>query len=490
MEARRLAAIREPAGRIAARPRGPGQPTAQSTLLELQRSAGNAAVNRLLRRSRGHFAAGRALQRQVDAPVSGASSAPAKARPGSFQALIEDVEAKIEAVNDAETALTAATGGKAKKAAKKARDRALADHRAAVLALATWTRENMPPRPLLDAYLDRTDITADAKVATLGQLAAAVARMEFLLGTLYQRGTKSKWETTSNRGAFPDVYEAAAAEGAEPWCTAFVGYAYTRLGFRANATGTRSEFMSGYRLREWSVAGKGVSGEQITAAHQTVAGAAATGGALIDKAEWKRLRKDLKAAKTPADRLAVTQAFFATHPLPQAGDIVVKPRGDAAANNEFSAGKSHTMLVESFDASAFKIHTIEGNVGDKVGGRTIDLTDPTDVSKIIFLTRMGTQFFGASPTAAGGTGATGTSISGPAAAAGAAVGGGWLGAAATTVATALLSRLYSREALMAGMQAVIAKLVELNAGQGWIKSADAGASVTDWTGATGAGNEK
>jgi hypothetical protein len=29
----------------------------------------------------------------------------------------------------------------------------------------------------------------------------------------------------------------------------------------------------------------------------------------------------------------------------------------------------------------------------------------------------------------------------------------------------------------------------MNAAQGWIRSADAGAPVTDWTGATGAGNE-
>ena len=55
-----------------------------------------------------------------------------------------------------------------------------------------WTRENMPPRAILDGYLDRTDVTPDAKVATLGQLAASVARMEFLLGTLYHQGTEGQ----------------------------------------------------------------------------------------------------------------------------------------------------------------------------------------------------------------------------------------------------------------------------------------------------------
>ena len=89
---------------------------------------------------------------------------------------------------------------------------------------------------VLDGYLDRTDVTADAKVATLGELAAAVARMEFLLGTLYHQGTKAKWET-DNSGVFPDAYDAAIGGGDQPWCTKFAGYAYTRLGFKANKKG-------------------------------------------------------------------------------------------------------------------------------------------------------------------------------------------------------------------------------------------------------------
>ena len=168
---------------------------------------------------------------------------------------------------------------------------------------------------------------------------------------------------------------------------------------------------------------------------------------------------------------------------------MVKPRGDAEGNNEFTAGKSHTMLVESFDAASWKLHTIEGNVGDKVGGRTIDLTNAVDVSKIIFLTRMGTQFFGKDPTAAGGAGATGTSISGPAAQAGAAFGGGIVGDIAAALTTAVLSAVYSSETLTGGMHKTNEKFVEINHAQGWIQSGDADAAVTDWTGATGAGNE-
>jgi hypothetical protein len=368
-----------------------------------------------------------------------------------------------------------ATGRVAKTAATTERARAVALHRASVLALAAWTRENMPPRVVLDGYLDRTDIAADAKVATLGELAAAVARMEFLLGTLYHQGTRAKWETR-NSGVFPDTYDAAIGGGDQPWCTKFAGYAYSRLGFQANQKGNTSPFMSGFRLREWSAEGRGVDGKEITAADQTVDDAVGTGSTLIDKAEWKQLRKDLKAAKTDADRLTVTEAFFTTHPVPQAGDIVVKPRGDAEGTNEFTGGKSHTMLVESFDAATYTIHTIEGNVGDKVGGRAIDLKSAKDVSKIIFLTRMGTQFFGKDPAARGGTGATGRATVGS---------GGLLGGLFATV----IGGLYSSELLTGAMRGVNEKLVEMNAAQGWIRSSDAGAAVTDWTGATGAGNE-
>jgi hypothetical protein len=441
------------------------EPPPQALLLRLQRSAGNAAVGRLLARDP-------APAEAPPAPAPEAAPTPAE----TFESLAEEVKAKIEAFKTAEEALKAATAAAAKATAKKERAKALAAHQAAVLALAKWTRENMPPRAILDGYLDRTDVTPDAKVATLGQLAASVARMEFLLGTLYHQGTKAKWEK-DNSGVFPDTYDAAIGGGDQPWCTKFAGYAFTRLGFKANEKGTTSEFMSGWRLRHWSTQGQDTENKQITAADQTVEDAVGTGSALIDKAEWKQLRKDLKAAKTDDERRTTTETFFTTHPVPQAGDIVVKPRGDAEGTNEFTGGgKSHTMLVESFDAASYVIHTIEGNVGDKVGGRAIDLKNAVDVSKIVFLTRMGTQFFGKDPTAAGGAGATGTSTDG---------GPGFFGG----LISAVLKVLYSAELLTGGMQRVNEKLVEINAAQGWIQSADADASVTDWTGATGAGNE-
>ena len=61
-----------------------------------------------------------------------------------------------------------------------------------------------------------------------------------------------------------------SAAARSPGCTKLAGYAYTRLGLQANKKGTTSEFMSGYRLRDWSAEGEGVDNKEITAADQTV----------------------------------------------------------------------------------------------------------------------------------------------------------------------------------------------------------------------------
>src|SRR4051794_2997871 len=91
------------------RPLSPAPPS-QELLLRLQRSAGNAAVGRMVR--------ARALQRQPLAPPPAPAPAPAPApepavaepEPGSFAALTADAKAKIEALKTAQDAFTAAAG--------------------------------------------------------------------------------------------------------------------------------------------------------------------------------------------------------------------------------------------------------------------------------------------------------------------------------------------------------------------------------------------
>jgi hypothetical protein len=308
-----------------------------------------------------------------------------------------------------------------------------------------------------------------AKTQTIGQLAAEVERMEFLLGRMYHRGAGS-WETGgTNRGAFPDVYRAAVGgDAGQPWCTKFSGYARSRLGFHAApGSTTTTMFQSGWRLQHWSETGGtlGAHGDvQTTAADQTVASGAG-GSTLVETEDWRTLTHDLTHAQQDAHRhhqdeaaarQAVTDRWLATHPHPQAGDIVVKTRG-SATGNAYSGGQSHTMMVERF-AGHF-LYTIEGNRGDQVGARRMDLTDPADTGQIIFLTRMGTQFFGD------------PSVPAPAQ-------GGLAG---------LINEIIFSDTLLVGlMHEVNSRLVEIDASTGWIASSDADASVFEWQGGAGA----
>ena len=114
-------------------------------------------------------------------------------------------------------------------------------------------------------------------------------------------------------------------------------------------------------------------------------------------------------------------------------------------------------MVERF-AGHF-LYTIEGNRGDQVGARRMDLTDPADTGQIIFLTRMGTQFFGD------------PSVPAPAQ-------GGLAG---------LINEIIFSDTLLVGlMHEVNSRLVEIDASTGWIASSDADASVFEWQGGAGA----
>jgi hypothetical protein len=110
------------------------------------------------------------------------------------------------------------------------------------------------------------------------------------------------------------------------------------------------------------------------------------------------------------------------------------------------------MLVDRYDAATFTVFTVEGNAGDKVGSRKLDLTDPDTVGAIITLTRLGTEYFGdRTPRAAPPE--------------------------QTEPAGSLR---YSRFALMAPMELVNALLVKLLHAQGFIKSGNTDATVYEW----------
>jgi hypothetical protein len=375
----------------------------------------------------------------------------------------------LAALKSADDAVKAATGAKDRRKATARRDAALKDHQHAVETLATMLRENLPPKFMLDGYLARTEIDDAAKVQTLGLLAVEVERMEFLLGRLFYRG-EGTWETGgANKGPFPDVYRSTVGgDSGQAWCTKFSGYARSRLGFHAApGSSTTSMFHSGWRFQHWSETGKtlGGSGEnQTTAADQTVA-SGAHGSALIETSDWKKLTHDLTKARNDAKkkhedeaaaRQTVADTFLAAHAHPQPGDLVIKTRG-SATTNDYSGGESHTMIVER--AQGHVISTIEGNRGDQVGGRVMDLSDPGDTGQIIFLSRLGSQFFGDPATPAPEQGG---------------------------IAGAINSVIFSEALLVGLMQAANARLVEIDSAAGFIKSSDATGSVVEWqTGTAG-----
>jgi hypothetical protein len=437
----------------------------------------DAALSRSLARTRRARAAGRTLARQPVPPAppdltlkpdagADASSCPVATPEGQpTESPYQPALDALAALRTAEDALKAAAGGPARtrRAAKSKRDDAQKAYEQAVGTLATMLRENLPPKFMLDGYLARTDVDDAAKVQTIGLLAIEVERMEFLLGRLFYRG-KGTWETGgANKGPFPDLYRATVGgSSGEAWCTKFSGYARSRLGFHAApGSATTSMFNSGWRFQHWSETGKTLGGtgeNQTTAADQTVASGAG-GSALIETDDWKKLTRDLTKARHDANkahadeaaaRQAVTEAFLAAHPHPQPGDLVIKTRG-SGGGNDYSGGESHTMMIER--AEGHFISTIEGNRSDSVGGRKMDLTDPADTGQIIFLSRLGTQFFGDPATQAPET---------------AGIGG-------------MISRIVFSEALLVGlMQAANARLLEIDSAAGFVGSSDPNASVADW----------
>lgn len=279
----------------------------------------------------------------------------------------------------------------------------------AALAVAGWNRANMVNQADVQAYLARPDVSMEEKTATMGQLAVAAARGEFLAGWGYEGGVNNGgangWENNGkNSGAFTTHYQkqvnTAGLGDGQAWCTSFAGSAMMQAGFQLNkdvgTTTAKSPFWSGLRLDTWARNGQSIDGKQITGAGHKVVDAA-SGGKRIGAGKdnngkatgWSKLDADLVADKKGEKRGDIASAFTAANGSPQAGDIMV-----LGENHGFRAkGASHTVMVESFDPETQTLTTIEGNKGDKVTSTKIDLRDPAQVSKIISSTRVGADAF-------------------------------------------------------------------------------------------------
>jgi hypothetical protein len=260
--------------------------------------------------------------------------------------------------------------------------------------LAVWVREHFPTEASIREYLNRTDVTQETKVATLGRLSVELGRLEFLMGVIYHGGTSQSWESTSsNNGPFVNHYKAEVGNtpNTQPWCTMFSGYLRRMLGFSDTlADGGPLIFNSGMRLDRWATDNQNlISGVDD---FDDPADYADYSGGSIDTNEWIELRNTLQPLATSALRQQALTTFLSTRVTPQPGDIlVINNSSTTNAYGGSSNSSSHTVNVESYSGTT--ISTIEGNKGHKVTGTTLDLSSAADVAKIIILARVGMEFF-------------------------------------------------------------------------------------------------
>jgi hypothetical protein len=278
---------------------------------------------------------------------------------------------------------------------------------AAVAQLADAIRNEFVPQADLQAYLGRTDVPAEEKTATLGQISVERGRAELLLGRAHVGG-EGTWEVAPDRGAFPDYYQdlvqtyGRGGDTGAYWCTSFAGAMNAMNGFEFADEGSeaRSIFWSGYRFNLWAGRGQLNGGSQVTAEGNRL-GDEQLGNVHIQGQQWGQLRRSLQGAGDDAGRVAALQSWLEGNHTPQPGDIIVLD-----SNNAVNGG-SHTVMVESYDAATHTITTVEGNANQRVTSRTINLLDPGEVSGIATLGRLGANHFEGFQHATGELGAGG-----------------------------------------------------------------------------------
>jgi hypothetical protein len=251
--------------------------------------------------------------------------------------------------------------------------------RTAVEALVTWSRQQLDGYPdLIRRYRQQSVPDAAEKVRVLGRAAAAVARMEYLLGTTLHRG--GSWEATANQGPMVDDYGGGSA-----WCSRFATNALQEIygpGMRAGSgykIANPDEFADVELNYDAAQGGAFVGTERSQ--HATAANNPFVG-----------LRESLQAIANGTDTQQtadqVANQFMTDRIRPQPGDLLIVRRGAADPNSFAPESLSHTLMVES--VSGTRISLIEGNAGtatDRVTGRVLDLSVVGDVEEIVFISR-------------------------------------------------------------------------------------------------------
>jgi hypothetical protein len=399
--------VQQRSGRVAA-PQGKGTNVVDDPALEAEadRLGDAAAAGGASAEGAAHTAApaqaiatsGRTVQRQTEPDGAAAEVAPAA---GGFDALLASVDGILtQRAAGAPPPVTELHGP--------------------VSLLVEWCRTHLPDQAQVHSYLG-SPATRDDKLRTLGRLGSELARMEFMLGGLFN-GVPSgmSWrDDDSSANLFPETYLKAAGglPAGGDWCTSFAAYGFGRLGADNSVT---QFFGSGPKQREhgaivfpqdslsvlrqliafWQAAPSRHAA--ITSVPDLVYQFLDSGPDVLDQldpptTDGSRTPFEQHLYNAGADRLvAAMKNRDVPTTTPRIGDLLIlNPRGPAQGGDD-----DHTAMIDRF---AFPVlSTVEGNISNGTATRQLDLTNLEQLNQIYFITRPAQQIVDVAPAAIGG----------------------------------------------------------------------------------------